>query len=393
MALQYALSLTAIILTIGAVALTLDERQEHAQATLAGHTAWAGPVQLNDPPTNIWFVIREADGTRIATAAAPPGVRRLDPGALPDGPVGLTRDGHELVVWTGTRGVGRISAVYDLAPREAEEEPLLISLGIASIVGVAVATVFGGVLGRRAVRPLGTAIALQRRFVADASHELRTPLAVLMLRAEMLRERLPDPPGPELETEMNRLVHDASMLSEVVDDLLMSVDLARRPQDGVSVDLWTLAGEAADDLRPVADQRAVTLIATRTDSPDTEPPAVRGAPAALRRAVVSLVDNAIAHTPEGGHVRIEIGRRDAQLTICVRDDGEGLDPADADRLMQRFARGTTSDRSRRFGLGLALVAEVARAHGGDLEVDGRPGGGAALTVVLPRRDGTQPDQR
>ncbi len=111
---------------------------------------------------------------------------------------------------------------------------------------------------------------------------------------------------------------------------------------------------------------------------------VNGAPAALRRALVALVDNAISHTPEGSVV-VRVTGDDDVVRIAVADDGEGLDPADTQRLTERFSRGASgSGQSRRFGLGLALVDEVVRAHEGHLELTGAIGQGATATMVLPR---------
>jgi two-component system OmpR family sensor kinase len=171
------------------------------------------------------------------------------------------------------------------------------------------------------------------------------------------------------------------VLGDVVNDLLLSVELQHRPQDGEPVDLAALAEDVAQSLQPLAGQRSVALIA----SPGPPDCMVSGAPAALRRAIISLVDNAIAHTPAGGHVRVNVVAEANQVTVAVIDDGEGLDPAQAHRLVQRFSRGTSNGGGRRFGLGLALVDEVARAHGGTLIVDGEPGAGASFTIRLPRR--------
>jgi two-component system, OmpR family, sensor kinase len=363
----------------------LDESQEHRQASSAARKAWAGRVDVSAPPTNVWFVIADPAGGRRFSPTAPAGVRRLDPATLRNGLTPMDRDGHELVIWTGDRTFGRVSAVYDLNPREAQERPLLISLGVACVIGMAAATAAGAVLARRAVRPLGTALWLQRRFVADASHELRTPLTVLTLRAQLLQTHLPGSVSTAVTEELKQLIRDAKVMSDVLDDLLLSLQLARHPQEGQAVDLWALAGEVAQSLQPLAARAAISLTTSRTDqrSSSLQSSNVRGRPTALRRAITALVENAIAHTPPGGHVSIEVGARPGQVTMCVRDDGEGLDPADADRLLERFTQGASPDRDHRFGLGLALVNEVARAHRGRLEVDGEPGRGAMFTIILP----------
>jgi two-component system, OmpR family, sensor kinase len=174
-----------------------------------------------------------------------------------------------------------------------------------------------------------------------------------------------------------------------VNDMLLSVELQHRPQEGERIDLATLAADVTASLEPLADQRSVELTTELIPRTDGSPPIVSGAEAALRRAIVSLVDNAIAHTPSGGHVRVAVGAIsqvtpvDGWLSVAVIDDGEGLDPQQTHRLVERFSRGTSAGTGRRFGLGLALVDEVARAHGGVLDVDGEPGRGATFTLRLP----------
>jgi two-component system OmpR family sensor kinase len=380
LAFQIALALAVLMLAIGVIALILDETQEHRQAGNAARRAWAGPVDVAEPPTNVWFIAVRPDGERIFSPTTPVAVRRLDPRRLPDRELQLDSGGHELVVWTGDHPLGRLSAIYDLNPREAQERPLIISLALACLFGLLIATVTGAALARRAVRPLGTALALQRRFVADASHELRTPLTILTLRAQILQTHLPNSVGPPVTDELDQLIRDAQVMSEVVDDLLLTLTLARRRQAGQHVDLWTLTSEVARSLQPLADRRPVTL---STSGCRAEVSGVHGRPTALRRAITALVENAIEHTPPGGHVQLEVGTRPGQVTVSISDDGEGLDPAEAGRLVQRFAQGPSPDRGRRFGLGLALVEEVTRAHGGRLEVDGEPGRGATFTIVLP----------
>jgi two-component system, OmpR family, sensor kinase len=114
---------------------------------------------------------------------------------------------------------------------------------------------------------------------------------------------------------------------------------------------------------------------------------VAGVRSALHRAVGALVDNALAHNGTGGHVTVGVRRRGDKVVLTVADDGEGLDPEVTDTLLHRFGRGEQSaGHGRRFGLGLALVREVVEAHRGRLEIDGRPGVGATVTIVLPAQE-------
>jgi signal transduction histidine kinase len=393
---QTATAVAVVVLAMAGAVLLVDEHQQHQQAEWLSRSAWASADDVVDPPAGIWLVVVDRAGHRQISPGAPPGIGTLDPRSLASGATSLTREGHEFQVWTDQRPIGRVSAAYDLSPHQLEERILLVSLGIAALVGVAGAAAVGALIGRRAVRPLGQAMALQRRFVTDASHELRTPLTVLAMRAQLLRRHLRGTVGPERTAELDRLVHDAKVLGEVVNDLLLSADLAHRPQVGQPVDVGALAADAVESMQPLAAERSVELAASRPAGSDirsdteldarsdTGPDTVNGAPAALRRAIVSLVDNAIAHTSAGGHVQVDVGGTDRQVLISVIDDGEGLDSRLAHRLVERFARGGSSQAGRRFGLGLALVDEIARAHGGSLVVGGELGRGATFTLRLPR---------
>jgi signal transduction histidine kinase len=150
----------------------------------------------------------------------------------------------------------------------------------------------------------------------------------------------------------------------------------------VEVDMGELAGALVDSLRPYAEE-AGTALAARTQDGGW---LVAGAPPALRRALGALVDNAVEHTP-GGHVVVGVSGSAQWVHVTVTDDGEGFDPSEEPTLTERFSRGASEAAAgsrRRFGLGLALVDEVVRAHGGRLEIDAAPGEGARFTMVLPR---------
>ncbi|GAA4344981.1 sensor histidine kinase [Angustibacter luteus] len=379
-AVQTAAAVALVVLVMAGSVLLLDERQQHRQADQSARSAWATADDVRDPPAGTWLIALGTGGEREVTAGAPDGLDDLDPASLPDGVTRLERDDRELVVWTGQRDIGRVSAVYDLTPRESEERRLLASLGIAALVGVLGAAAVGAIIGRRAVKPLAEALALQRRFVADASHELRTPTTVLFTRAQLLRRHLRGVVPEERVGEVDRLVDDARNLGGVVNDLLLSAELDHRPQGGEDVDVAALAVDVTTSLQALADPRGIGL----TVHVGREPAVVRGAEAALRRALTSLLDNAIAHSDDGGRVVVDVAVDAAAVRLSVADAGDGIDPREAHRLLARFSRGTTGDAGRRFGLGLSLVAEVARAHGGTLLVEGEPGQGATLTLRLPR---------
>jgi two-component system, OmpR family, sensor kinase len=133
---------------------------------------------------------------------------------------------------------------------------------------------------------------------------------------------------------------------------------------------------AADAARAHADEQGVSLEVHTVEA------VVLGAPGPLRRVVDSLVDNALTHTPAGGRVRLRVSAGPA-VTLEVIDTGSGIDPAMSSTLFDRFAHGTSTRERRHYGLGLAMVREIVRAHGGTVSAGATPGGGATFTVVLP----------
>ncbi|WP_062428398.1 sensor histidine kinase [Herbidospora daliensis] len=330
-------------------------------------------ASITSPPPCLWLV--EVEG----------GVLRRSPGA-PDtlpwmaGIRGVERDGGtrieraelgglEYLIQTERRGGVIRQAALDLRYQIAERERLLHTLVVAGIVSLLAAVLIGHLIARRAIAPLGEALARQRRFTEDVSHELRTPLARLHTRAQLVSLRLR---RGELPVEdVDRLVLGTRELGEVVDDLLLS-DRLRRP-----VDLALLAQELAEAESPRAESRGVTIEVRRANGPTV----VSGAAPALRRVLSALVDNALTHTSPGGRITITLAASADRVSLTVADDGAGLAPGDPARL---FTRHVTE--SRGYGLGLALVKEVVDGHDGILTAAGAPGEGATFTVILPADD-------
>ena len=141
---------------------------------------------VSDPPGGMWIVLR-GRGTTAASPGLPAGLPltaaldRVAAGGAPED-TAITLDGHDYRVRTQARPgpqAAAVQVVLDEAPAEAQRAALLRALCVAGLVGLVLTAAVGVVLGRRAVRPLQTALVVQRRFVADAGHELRTPLTLL----------------------------------------------------------------------------------------------------------------------------------------------------------------------------------------------------------------------
>jgi two-component system OmpR family sensor kinase len=216
-----------------------------------------------------------------------------------------------------------------------------------------------------------------RQFVSDASHELRTPLSSIRGYAELFRRGARANPE-DLAKAMTRIESESVRMGQLVDDLLILARLDEgRPLELRPVDLSELAVDTAAD-QAAADRRHPITV----DAP--VPVVVAGDEARLRQVITNLVRNAVVHTPSGTPVEIRTELHQGAAVLEVADHGPGV-PADAaERIFERFvrvdkARGRTRGGA---GLGLAIVATIVAAHGGQIQLDATPGGGATFRLTL-----------
>jgi len=215
-----------------------------------------------------------------------------------------------------------------------------------------------------ALTRLEQTIETQRSFMGQAAHGLRTPLAVLTARLDGLQDT-------EAAEALRR---DVDRMSRLVGQMLRMARLESLPLDVTqAVDLRLVAAEAVADLAPLGLGHGVELALLAE-----EMVRVPGNHAALVLAVTNLVENAISYAPPGSVVEVEVAWPGI---IRVLDRGPGVAPEYRARILERFVRGPNASDGGA-GLGLAIVTEIAAAHGGKVRVDARPGGGAAFAVVL-----------
>ncbi|HTI78131.1 MAG TPA: HAMP domain-containing sensor histidine kinase [Mycobacterium sp.] len=387
-AIQASLALAVVLLVVGAVVFIVDVRVQNTQIRNQLQKVAASADDVNDPPPGMELVLRDNNGKVSTSDGGQPGVPFVT------GPTGFTdirTDGTELRALVMDRPEGRVVALLDLAPYHAGRNRLLLSLGFAELAGILASIAVVALFTRRSVRPLAQALALQRRFVADASHELRAPLTVVHTRAQMLARHAADGETRALQKEADALLADTRVLGDVVDDLLASATMTAgaAPRDLVS--LSTVAGAVCDSMSAYAESLGVTIT---FECPEAESAIfdVIGSAAALRRALTSLIDNALVHQHEGGTVDVKVERHNTHVSVTVADDGVGIDAATLSTLFTRFSHGANhagTARREPHGIGLALVREIAQAHGGDIAVTTAPGPGATFTLTVPAADGTR----
>jgi two-component system, OmpR family, sensor histidine kinase MprB len=307
-----------------------------------------------------------------------------------------------------------VQVARPLSEVEAVLAELRDQLLLAGVLGVVLAAALGTLVARRAVRPVDDLTRLaeevartqdlsrriagdrddeigrlatafdrmlgeleqarhaQEQLVADASHELRTPLTSLRTNIEVLAqlERLD---GPDRDALARDVVLQLDEFASLVSAL---TELARGDRPTV-------------DLVPIRLDEVVARVVSRDRRTDAhvrlevEPTTVLGDETRIDRAVAELLENARKYAP-GADVEVRV---DADGSVRVRDHGPGIAPEDRPRVTGRFYRAAAARGAPGSGLGLAIVRQILLAHGGSLDVDEAPDGGAAITLRFPPRDG------
>ena len=212
---------------------------------------------------------------------------------------------------------------------------------------------------------LDTSVKAQRRLVADASHELRTPLSSVRTNIEVLASGKELPPG-EREKLLADVIGQVEELSALVGDL---VEIDReRPEEIEDVRLDELVKNAVARAKVRAPK-----VLFRTQLQES---VIRGAPAQLDRAVSNLLDNAAKWSSS-----VDVGVTDSEVT--VRDHGPGISEEDLPHVFDRFYRAADARNLPGYGLGLAIVRQVAQTHGGEATAENAADGGAVFRLKLP----------
>lgn len=208
------------------------------------------------------------------------------------------------------------------------------------------------------------------------AHELKTPLASMRNLTQLLGGF--DLTPAERQRVTSLLEHEAGKLETMVGTLL---DLERLPlRDFTSsssvVDLGALVAARVDFLRASTDRSIVMNAAPAT--------IVRADTALIERVVDNLVGNALKYTAAPAPISVSVSRNGSDALIEVEDHGPGIAEADRERVFERFVRGATAAGTQGLGLGLAMVTEIARWHGGEASLDVPAGGGSRFRITLPR---------
>lgn len=259
-----------------------------------------------------------------------------------------------------------------------DSKELLLALVVLGVLAVVVIGFASWGISRRAVAPLGSALRLQRTFVADASHELRTPLTVLDARLQVLSRKLER--DESYGDTLAAVRRDTRVMINLVTDLLLVAEASATDMGGADAgcDLRPTVMSSVQDLQLVAAERGLTIQASIGNEAR-----VQLSETSLRRALVVLIDNALAHSLDGGTVRVSASVERGRAIVRVQDQGKGIQGIAVDRIFERFAHGPTTGQRGGFGIGLALVRDLALHHGGRVMVESTSQGGTVMRLELP----------
>jgi two-component system sensor histidine kinase TctE len=212
----------------------------------------------------------------------------------------------------------------------------------------------------------------EKRFLNDAAHQLRTPLAGLISQAQMAHIEASE---PALKARLGKVLTGAERSAHLVHQLLT---LARSESltQSAPLDLAVLARDVAREWTPKALAAGMDL----GYEGDDHCPMV-GDALQLREAMNNLIDNALRYTPRGSEITLKVQGGPGGATLSVEDNGTGLSDSDRAQVFQRFWR--ASQQAGGCGLGLSIVQEIARRHGGQAQALARQPQGLRLLLTLP----------
>jgi len=216
---------------------------------------------------------------------------------------------------------------------------------------------------------------IRRDLVASVAHELRTPVAVLQAGHEALVDGVTEPSPDELASLRDEVLR----LARMVDDLqtMAAADAAVLHLVHERCDLADIAGSAADSLARRFETAEITLNRQLALAP------VLADERWMHQVVTNLLGNALKFTPAGGTVAIRTRQDGPSAVLEVADSGVGIPADELPHIFDRFWRGQTAAKASGTGIGLAIAAELVRAHGGTLTAASQPGEGTRLTLTLP----------
>jgi PAS domain S-box-containing protein len=217
-------------------------------------------------------------------------------------------------------------------------------------------------------------------FISMASHELKTPLTSLKLQTQLLAKQLAKQGISDAAPALSRMEVQGKQLERLIGELLdvSKIQAGRLEYVQEPVDLEALLHEVAETMQQISTTHAVVV---RGAAPCT----LIGDQGRLEQIFINLISNAIKYSPDAETVEIDLSTSEDAVTVRVRDHGLGIPREQRDKIFERFYRATGPKQKAipGLGMGLYIVAEIVKRHGGTITVDSEVGKGSTFTVTLP----------
>ena len=298
--------------------------------------------------------------------------------------------GIELVAGSSADGISVGAGFQDLrvafAPggerafsKQGSLQRLFYFLALAVVLSV---TLFGAYLLWRDVRREILMAEMRSQFVSSVSHELKTPLTAIRMFAETLRLGRSKDPAAQMEY-LDTIVNESERLTRLLNNVLdfSKIEQGKRIYCPAPASLGEIVRTAARAMEYPLKQQGFALD-VRVDE---GLPQVRVDGDAIEQAVLNLLSNAMKYSGESRRIDLQALREGDRAVIRVVDRGIGIDPREQGRIFEKFYRVPARENQSLpgTGLGLSLVAHIAEAHGGSVEVESAPGRGSTFSIILP----------
>ncbi len=280
-------------------------------------------------------------------------------------------------VFAGVRPVGQLSVSRSEPNSFSRTEVELLTL-LGRLVGSAVQNIRAYESERATVEELRRLSALRADFVSLVSHELRSPMAAVIGSARTLQQRWRELSPQQRDAFLALIGDETSRLAVLVGDVLDTsrIEAGTFSYSFADVDLASLLRDAV-----AAAELGQNEIAVELELENGLPP-LRGDAERLRQVVANLLDNAIKYSPRGSPVEVRARAANEHVSVWVRDRGPGVPVEQQTLIFEKFGRAGGNAKPGT-GLGLFIARSIAEAHGGSVQVESTPGGGATFLLVLP----------
>ena len=220
--------------------------------------------------------------------------------------------------------------------------------------------------------------AMRAEFMAGVAHEFHTPLALISAYAET-----PAQDERERSRFMALIVRESQRLSHLVDNVQRVVSSARQPTAPQlqTLSLDNTAAEAVAAFSTLATATGNTIVSNIQQNVN-----VRGDVAGIRNAIFNVLDNAVKYGGGGQPIHVSVVRAGTEAEVIVDDEGPGIPPNDRERAFERYVRLTSAfgpEASAGSGIGLSIVRDIMTAHGGRVQIEHAPTGGARVRLTWP----------